>query len=88
MSDQQPVPVQPGDIVQLDPETTGNRAFAACLMIVDEVKPWGVQGYVQALGESREQPGGQAYYRAAWGTFEPTGGRAVWIVGDGQEAEV
>lgn len=83
-------PVAVGDIVQLDPEQTGNPAFAACLLTVTEVKAWGVQGYVQALGETREAMGGQAYYRAAWGTFAATGGRAVWTAGeledDGQPA--
>lgn len=77
--------VQVGDIVQLDPESTGNKMFAACLMVVSEVKPWGVQGYVQALGQDGE-PGGQAYYRAATGTFALTGGKAVWLVGSAAEA--
>lgn len=68
-----------GDIVQLDPEKTANNAFAGCLMVVTEVKAWGVQGYVQGLG-TRESRGGQAYYRAETGTFERTNGRAVWEV--------
>lgn len=55
-----------GDIVLLDPETVGNRAFAGALMVVTEPKPWGAQGYV---------PGGQAYYRATWEEMIPTGGR-------------
>lgn len=71
--------IEVGDIVQLDPEKTGNKAFAACLMVVTEVKSWGVQGYVQGLG-TREAQVGQAYYRADNGTFEPTGGKAVWTV--------
>lgn len=66
------------DIVQLDPEETENKMFAGCLMIVTEVKAWGVQGYVQALGEKGEAPKGQAYYRAKSGTFAATGGIAVW----------
>jgi hypothetical protein len=74
--------VSEGDVVQLHPEETGNRAFGGCFLTVTEVREWGVQGYVQALGESREERGGQAYYRARWGEFEPTGGRAVWMVGD------
>lgn len=78
--------VQIGDIVQLDPEKTENRMFAACLMVVSELKPWGVQGYVQGLGEGGE-PGGQAYYRAQWGTFEPcVGGKAVWLIGSAAAA--
>ena len=63
----------------MDPEKTENKAFAGCLMVVTEIKAWGVQGYVQGLG-TREEVGGQAYYRAVFGTFEPTGGAAVWVV--------
>lgn len=68
--------VEVNDIVQLDPMKTANPAFRACLMIVTEVKKWGVQGYVQVPTDGA----GQAYYRAENGTFEPTGGKAVWIV--------
>jgi hypothetical protein len=69
-----------GSIVQLNPEFAANLAFAGCLVVVDKVYGWGIQGYVQALGESREQPGGQAYIRAKWEDIEPTGGVAVWRV--------
>ena len=67
-----------GSIVQLDPVSTGNPMFAGCLMVVTEIKMWGVQGFVQALGEN-QKPGGQAYYRAKTGTFEDTGGMAAWM---------
>jgi hypothetical protein len=66
-----------GDIVQIGKHTT-NRAFAFCLMVVEEVKSWGVQGYVHALG-TRGEIGGRAYYRAAWNEIETTGGKAAWI---------
>lgn len=68
----------PGDVVQLNPETVGNRAFAACMMVVTERKSWGVQGYVQALG-SREAVGGLAFYRARWDEMEYVG-EAEWEV--------
>lgn len=71
--------MEPGDIVQLDPEKTSNQAFAGCFMVVTDVKSWGVQGYVQTLGD-REESGGQAYYRAENGTYEATGGKAKWRV--------
>lgn len=71
--------LQPGAIVQLNPTYTRNLAFAACLMIVTEIKTWGVQGFVQALDETRAAVGGQAYYRAHWDEIEDTGGQAVWI---------
>lgn len=71
--------LQVGDVMQLDPVTVGNKAFAGCLFVVTEPKPWGAQGYVQALG-TREEVGGRAYYRAEWAEMEPTGGMAEWVV--------
>lgn len=68
-----------GSIIQLNPETTRNRAFAGCLMTITEVKSWGAQGYVQALGDSLDESGGQAYYRAKWEEMEMTGGCAIWV---------
>jgi hypothetical protein len=82
MTDQERVEIEPGDIVQISPEFEGNRAFAGCLMIVTEVFDWGVQGYVQALGQTRVHHGELAYIRLQTGDVEPTGGRAVWIVGE------
>lgn len=67
-----------GSIVQLNPETVGNKMFAACFLTVTEIKSWGVQGYVQSLGENGE-PGGQAYYRAKWEEMELVG-IAEWVI--------
>lgn len=68
------------DIVQLDPEKVGNPMFGACFMIVTELKSWGAQGYVQALG-SGGKIGGQAYYRAKWDEMVRVG-HAEWVIGD------
>lgn len=57
-----------GDIVQLNPNTTTNPAFANSLLTVTDVYGWGVQGYVQLDG--------RAYYRAKKGTYRRVG-RAV-----------
>ena len=65
-------------VVQLNPETVRNKAFAACFMIITEQKEWGAQGYVQALGVNLE-PGGQAYYRAHWDEMELIG-QAEWVI--------
>ena len=69
--------------MQISPDHATNRMFGACLMVVTEPKPWGAQGYVQALGKD-EQIGGQAYVRVAFENMEPTGGRAVWIPGSAE----
>ena len=70
--------LQVGDVVQLNPETIGNKAFAGCLLVVSEPKEWGCQGYVQALG-TREAPGGQAYLRPTWDQMEFVG-HAEWVI--------
>lgn len=68
--------LEPGDVVQLDPDACRNRMFAACMMTITEPKAFGAQGFVQALGENGEM-GGRAYYRAQWEEMELVG-KAVW----------
>lgn len=76
MEKREPEEFVPGTVVQLNPETVKNAAFAGCFMIVTEPKSFGAQGYVQALG-TRVAPGGAAYYRAGWEEMEIVG-MAVW----------
>ena len=73
-----PGSLEVGHVVQLDPEKVGNKAFAGCLMVVTEPKEFGAQGYIQALG-TREESGGQAYYRANWEEMELVG-MAAWVI--------
>lgn len=74
-------PLAVGEIVQLDPATVRNRAFAGCFMVVTEVKSFGAQGYIQPIGPSMDMPAdGWAYYPAHWDEMEQTGGRVVWMV--------
>lgn len=77
------IELAPGDIVQLSPDLH-NRALAACLMIVTEVKSWGAVGYVPCPGEKGDEYAVRAYYRAQWHEMEATLGRAVWTVPDGK----
>jgi hypothetical protein len=70
--------LKPGHLVQLNPELVGNKAFAGCIMVVIDTYEWGAQGYVQALGETRDQPGGQAYIRVQWPEMELVG-EAEWV---------
>ena len=59
------------DIVQVKPEV---EIFGGCMVVVTEVKAWGIQGYVQSAGVP-----GQQYIRFAFDQIEPTGGKAVWV---------
>ena len=63
-----------GDIVQIDPEM---ETFGGCMAVIKEVKANGrIMAYVQSAGVP-----GQQYIFLNAGKYEPTGGRAVWIVG-------
>jgi|HubBroStandDraft_3_1064219.scaffolds.fasta_scaffold04924_7 hypothetical protein len=65
------------DVVQIDP--AHDEVFGGCFLIVTEVKPWGVQGYVQVPGK------GQAYYRCEYENCHLIG-RAEWIANrEGEE---
>jgi len=63
-----------GSIVQVNPE---REVFGACMVVVTEIKGWGIQGYVQSAGVD-----GQQYIRLKSEEFEDTGGVAKWVVGD------
>lgn len=78
--------VRVGDIVQIN-EHLENKAFSYCLVTVTEVRSWGIQGFVQALGD-RYNIGGQAYVRLEWDEFDLTQGRAQWIPGKQEEGYV
>jgi len=60
------------DIVQVNP---AYEVFGGCLVVVTEVKSWGIQGYVQSAGVP-----GQQYIRLKTEDFEATGGKAPWVV--------
>jgi len=60
-----------GSIVQVVP---GKEVFGACMVVITEIKTWGVQGYVQSAGVP-----GQQYIRLKHEDFELTGGKAVWV---------
>ena len=60
-----------GEIVQVSPTV---ETFGGCMVVVTEVKDWGIQGYVQSAGVP-----GQQYIRLKAGDFEATGGKAVWV---------
>jgi hypothetical protein len=64
--------IEVNDIVQVDPLY---EVFGGCMVVVTELKDWGIQGYVQSAGVE-----GQQYIRLKHEFFAPTGGKAVWVV--------
>jgi hypothetical protein len=64
--------IEIGDIIQVDPS---KEVFGGTMVVVTEVKSWGIQGYVQSAGVE-----GQQYIRLNFDDFETTGGKAIWSV--------
>lgn len=58
-------------VVQVNPDVD---TFGGCMVVVTEIKSWGIQGYVQSAGVP-----GQQYIRLEWDKFENTGGTAIWV---------
>jgi hypothetical protein len=67
--------IEKGDIVQINPD---EKSFGGCLVIVDEVKAWGVLGYVPY---GRAQCSNVFYCQHLNGTFELVG-KAKWALND------
>jgi hypothetical protein len=61
-----------GDIVQVTPD---KEMWGGCMVVVTELKNFGIQGYVQSAGVP-----GQQYIRLNFDEFEFTGGKAIWVV--------
>lgn len=76
-----PPPSHPGDIVQITDQT--NRWFPA-LVVIHEVKSWGVMGFAY-MPSPKGPPAGEAYYRLKAGEFE-TVGRVVVMTPDMAQA--
>ena len=57
--------VNVGDIVQIIDE---KNPWFPCLLIVTEVKKWGIQGYVKTPKHD-----GLAFYRVVYGSFKTVG---------------
>lgn len=66
-----------GDVVQICPES--NPVFGGCMLIVEEVKTWGVKGYVAIPASPLPQ---SAYLRVKHDDYEVVG-VPTWVVSDG-----
>ncbi len=65
--------ISTGDVIQI---TDKNDKWFPCLLIVDEVKGWGVQAYI-TIPTNDEKQNGNAYYRIEYGKFEKVGSAKI-----------
>ncbi|MFA5608500.1 MAG: hypothetical protein WDA07_15245 [Leucobacter sp.] len=68
--------LRPGDIVQITDERPG---LLGALLMVEEVKPWGVQGFIHHVTSFEEST--RIYLRLEHGRFERIGA-AVMVPAD------
>ena len=68
--------INPGDIVQIIQERPG---LVGALLLVEEVKPWGVQGFIHNVASFEESD--RIYLRLTWESVERIGA-AVMVPGD------
>lgn len=69
--------MEPGDIVQITDES---HPWFPCLLVVDEVKSWGVQAYVTIpkSNNNTELPG-QAYNRLPFKKIKKVGAAVITL---------
>lgn len=66
------------DVLQVDAD---GENWSACLIIVDEVRDWGVQGFTPMPPN-----GARAYIRVPWERLNHTGGVAIFVPAPPDEA--
>ncbi len=63
--------IKAGSVVQLN-EHAGDPCYVGCLLIVDEIKPWGVQGFIPTP-DRRGEPAASVWLRPKWDAIELIG---------------
>lgn len=66
---------KPGDVLQISPNAPVNDALHVCFMVAEDIKDWGVQGYVTVPGQ------GLAYVRVPWEHLAWIGS-SYWVATD------
>lgn len=63
--------LKPGSVVQITDDTPGRKGWYGAFLLVTEVKPWGVQGFVHCIQSHDVMTA--AYVRLPHGKFELIG---------------
>jgi hypothetical protein len=76
--------VSEGDLVQINED--GPPHWFRCILVVDEVRSWGIQAYC-TIPRARGLPAGDAYMRLEWHEFDALGVKSKFIVWSAMEAK-
>ena len=69
--------VSEGDLIQVNEDGPPN--WFRCVLVVDEVKSWGVQAYA-IIPQARDRPSADAYMRLSWNEFDTLGVKSKFVV--------
>lgn len=59
----------------------GPSNWFRCVLVVDEVKSWGVQAYC-VVPNARDRPSGDAYMRLKWSEFDELGAKSHFVAAE------
>jgi hypothetical protein len=76
MAEESEFKIAAGDLIQVNED--GPPHWFRCILVVDEVKSWGVQAYA-IVPQARGEPSGDAYMRLSWNEFDALGVKSKFV---------
>jgi hypothetical protein len=64
------------DLIQVNEE--GPMNWFRCILVVDEVKSWGVQAYA-IIPQARDKTSADAFMRLSWNEFDTLGAKSHFV---------
>jgi hypothetical protein len=68
--------VAENDLIQVNEDGPPN--WFRCILVVDEVKPWGVQAYA-IIPQARDKVSADAFMRLEWNEFDILGAKSLFL---------
>jgi hypothetical protein len=68
--------VAENDLIQVNEDGPPN--WFRCILVVDEVKPWGVQAYA-IIPQARDKVSADAFMRLEWNEFDTLGAKSLFL---------
>jgi hypothetical protein len=76
--------VAENDLIQVNEE--GPLNWFRCILVVDEVKSWGVQAYA-IIPQARDKTSADAFLRLEWNEFDTLGAKSLFVAWGKQTEE-
>jgi hypothetical protein len=80
----EPKTVEENDLIQVNEE--GPMNWFRCILVIDEVKSWGVQAYA-IIPQARDKTSADAFLRLHWNEFDTLGAKSLFVAWGKQTEE-